>query len=310
MQQPTVSRRNFLKALGAGALGAALFGSTRGLSFAQISPTTNEVAAFFRFKLGNMDMTLISDSAFGLPVNFFGPEEDVTPIFERYNLLNDGSVPATVLNLVAQMDGNTYIFDTGNGLGQGKLLNTLPAAGIDPADVTGLVMSHWHPDHTNGLSNDGTLNFPNAMVYFPQGDYDFMQAMPEATAGPSAKLQPALDAGQVMFYENNVEIVSGITGVHTPGHTPGHHAFMIESDGAMLVHFVDAVISAYVSLMHPEWAFGFDADPAQAVESRKMILQMASDNNAQVMGYHFPFPGLGYALANDDGTWEFLPAAF
>jgi glyoxylase-like metal-dependent hydrolase (beta-lactamase superfamily II) len=189
-------------------------------------------------------------------------------------------------------------------------VGTLDALGIGTDAIDTVIISHWHGDHINGLSNEGMLTYPNAMVYFPQAESDFMESAPDdVVGGARAKLQPALDAEQVTFYNDGDEIVSGIQAIATPGHTPGHSSFLIESGGNQLIHFVDSVISAYVSFPHPDWHFGFDADPEQAVETRRTILERANSEQMQVMGYHFPFPGLGYAI-NDGDAWRFVPAAF
>ena len=148
------------------------------------------------------------------------------------------------------------------------------------------------------------------MVHFPQGDFDFMQTGPEQAVGnANAKLQPALDAEMVAFHNFGDEILPGITAIGTPGHTPGHTAWMIESGGNSLIHIVDAAPSAYTSPAHPEWAFNFDGDPEQAAESRSMIFEMAASEDTPIFGYHFTYPGTGYIRATEM-AYEFTPFAF
>ncbi|NJL95510.1 MAG: MBL fold metallo-hydrolase [Anaerolineae bacterium] len=133
----------------------------------------------------------------------------------------EGTVTASVLSLVLVDGDRVAVFDTGNGVGAGKLVPTLEALGIGAAGVTQVVMSHWHPDHINGLSTDGVLTFPNAQVFFPQPEYDFLQNAPaDVVGGAVAKLQPALDAEQVAFYNAEDEVVSGVQAIATHGHTP------------------------------------------------------------------------------------------
>lgn len=313
----SISRRTFLKGLGASTLGFGLLKLPQRVSYAQTATSDAEVAAFYRFKLGDFDMIAISDGGVQLPAALLagnGTPEDVQAAYEQLSLpLNpDGTINATVLNLLLLDGDRVALFDTGNGVGVGKLVPTLNALGIAPENVTDVIMSHFHPDHINGLSTEGALTFPNAMVHFPQVEYDFMQSAPaDAVGGALEKLQPALDAEQVSFYAADAEVTGGVQAVATPGHTPGHAAFLINSGDSQLLHVVDAAVSAYTSLLYPEWHFAFDADPNLAVETRKALLSRASDERLQIFGYHYPFPGLGYAVRQGEAdSWMWVPAAF
>jgi len=282
---------------------------------AQTANTGEDVAAYYRFRLGSTEMIVIADSFFGLPVGFMGgnqPEEDVRELLTSQIRLNaDGTVPTSVINLVMLGEDGATLFDTGNGMqAGGKLVPTLDALGIGTDGVSAVVMSHFHPDHINGLSTDGTLTFPNAAVYYPQPEFDFMESAPGNTADAMAKLQPALDADRVTFYNPDDEVVPGVQAIATPGHTPGHMAFAIESDGTQLIHFVDSVINPYTHVINPTWSFGFDADPELAIESRQVVLDRAIADQSLVIGYHFPFPGIGYIFSTGDGTNRFAPAAY
>lgn len=307
----TLSRRDLLKGLGIAALGGAAFNLGTSRSRAQIGPTGEEIAAYYRFRLGAAEMIAVLDAAFTFPPSFLGPEEEATSFFaERFPINADGTVNTSVIVLVMIVDDRVVLFDTGNGAGAGKLAPTLSALGIGTESVTDIAVSHLHPDHVNGISTDGALVYPNAMVHFPQGDFDFMQTGPEQAVGNAVtKLQPALDAEQVVFHSPGDEILPGLTAIGTPGHTPGHTAWMIESDGNSLLHYVDAVVNAYASPAHPEWAFSFDGDPQRAVESRQMLLEMAAVDTIPVIGYHFTYPGTGY-IRSTDMAYEFIPFAF
>lgn len=309
-----ISRRNAL-GLGAAALG---------LSFVQLQTPARpgraqgdgapQASAFFRFNLGDAQMTVALDASFAFPPSFFGgnqPEATVTEFFQSRNLVGPNGVGATVLILIMELGDTVAIFDTGNGPQAGALLKpTLAAVGIAPEDVTDIAMSHFHPDHINGLSTDGVLEFPNATVHFGQTEFDFLQNGPaDATADANAKLQPALDAEAVTFYAAGDEVLPGVTALATPGHTPGHTAWAIQNGDDTLIHFADAVVNAASSVMNPDWSFSFDADAALAIESRRMILDMAATEGSRVLGYHFTFPGLGFIVSEGEGL-RFVPAAF
>lgn len=311
----SISRRDLLKGMGLGALSIGLLQASNRISYAQ-SPTGQAVAGYFRFALGDYEMIVASDNAFALPFTAFGAnaaEEDVRAQLESLHvpISNEGTANAAVSILILTDGDRVTLFDTGTGVGAGKLVATLDALGIGASGVTQIVMSHWHPDHIDGLSTDGVLTFPNAQVFFAQPEYDFMQSAPDVTAGAIAKLQPAIDAGIVTFYNAGDEVVSGVEAIATPGHTPGHMAFSITSGGSQLINVADSVASPYTAMPNPDWAFGFDADVPTAVESRKAILGRIDSERALMFGYHFTFPGLGYAVRQGESeSYQFVPAAF
>lgn len=309
----SVSRRDLLKGLGVASLGMVGFGLNNGISRAQTSPTDQEVSAYYRFKVGDAEMIAVLDTSFQLPLTIFNAEgtEEETAEFLADLLIpvQESTIRSSVVNLV-MINGDTIaLFDTGNGPGAGKLVPTLDALGITTDTVTDILVSHWHPDHTNGLSIDGELVYPNAQVHVTQADFDLLQSGAEFAAGAAAKLQPAVDADQVTTFAPGDDVISGVTAIGTPGHTPGHTSWMIENSGSQLLHFVDSVINAYISPANPTWVVGFDADGQVAVESRQMILDMAAADAIPTIGYHFPFPGTGYVRPDGD-VYEFVPFAF
>jgi glyoxylase-like metal-dependent hydrolase (beta-lactamase superfamily II) len=314
-----VSRRTLLKGFGAGAL--ALAGG--GLPALAQEATDAQALAYYRFNLGTFDMAVISDATLGLPPTVFGPnaeEGEVAAFIEQYKLANaEGNITGIVQILVARTGSDILIFDTGLGLGNpngSRLIPTLAALGIQPGDVTKVAVSHLHGDHVNGLTGpDNAPLFPNAQVYFPQPEYDFMQGTaadsPAAgmVSGATAKLQYALDGGQIVFYNDDEEIAAGIRAMAAHGHTPGHMAFHIESEGQRLVNLVDAAVQSQVALRHPEWYVAFDSMPDMAVETRTALFTLSSDEGVRLFGYHFPFPGLGYAVREGD-AFVWVPSAF
>jgi glyoxylase-like metal-dependent hydrolase (beta-lactamase superfamily II) len=310
-----LSRRTFLKGLGVGAASLGILPVTAGLARAQIGATDKTNIVYFPFKLGEWEMTVVSDAAGALPAATFGankPKEEVEKFFSDLGLLKEGNLNNTILNLVLKNKDGVYLFDTGLGTGAGRLRETLEKLGIAADQVAGIFMSHWHPDHINGLSTDGKLTYPKAQVFFPQAEQDFLKAGPaDVVKNAVGKLQPALDGDVVKFYKNEDELIPGVQAIATPGHTPGHSAFLMQSGGSKLLHVVDSAINAYASLAHPDWHMGFDADKNQAVETRTKLLTRASDESLPVFGYHFPFPGLGYAVRQGTANeWRWAPSAF
>jgi len=310
MNSPDVSRRNMLKMLGVSAAGIGFLSTAPGVS-AQTAPSTENIVAFFRFKIGDFDATIISDNAFAFPpanLNAQGDADEATAFFsERKLITSDGNVQVSVNNLILNNGEQTILFDTGTG---NRVVATMEALGMGTDAIDAVIISHAHVDHVNALSFEGNLTFPNATIYLPEPESTFINEGPENAVGTAReKLIPAFDADIVSLYNDGDEIVSGVSAIATPGHTPGHMSFLIESNGNQLIHFNDAVVNAYSSTAHPDWAFGFDFDPAMAAESRRAILSQAAESGAQVLGYHFSFPGLGSIIADGD-SFQFIASAF
>ena len=297
------SRRTLLKGLGAG-LGAGALGVNvhYGAAQAQTVPAEGPLG-LERTTVGAAEVTVIKDSALELPPGAFGggaPEGAVAELLGRFNLPTE-SVAASANVLLLSHGGELTLIDSGNG---GNLLPSLEAVGVSPADVGRVVLTHWHGDHVNGVSADGSLNFPNAAHHFPKLDWEFLQAQAgsdERIQGSLDKLIPADEAGVLELYEGDAELTPLLRSVAAPGHTPGHHALLLRSGEASLLLTADTANHPVVALAHPEWSFGFDADAAQATETRRQLFGRAADEGLQVFAYHFAFPGFGYVVRDGEG---------
>ncbi len=305
-----ISRRNLLKMIGAGAASVG-FLSLAPQASAQISPSTDGVVAYFRFKIGEFDAIIVSDNALAFPAGNFnlqGDAEEAAAFFSARRLVNaDGNVQVSINNLIVNNGEQTILFDTGTG---NRLVATLDALGIGVEGIDAVILSHSHFDHVNALSFDGNLTFPNATIYFPEPENTFINEGPAEVVGTAIeKLAPAFEADIVSFYNDGDEIVAGVSAIAAHGHTPGHMAFLVQSGDNQLIHFNDSVVNAAATPANPDWVFGFDFDPEMAIETRRAILNRAVESGAQVLGYHFSFPGLGYILADGD-NFSFMPSAF
>ncbi|MDX1994533.1 MAG: MBL fold metallo-hydrolase [bacterium] len=312
-----LSRRGFLQGIGVGALGLTA-ASWTGVQrvFAQTSASTASVTAISRFNVGDFEVTALQDALFPFDPTIFGAnagEGEVAEILAANNLPTE-SVNTTVTVLLVNTGDQLILLDTGNGAANGgRLLASLELIGVAAGDINAVVISHFHPDHIGGVSTDGAATFPNAAYYFPQAEWDFMQNAPadspaaETIAAANAALQPVIDAGQINYYAAEGEILPGIEAVPTPGHTPGHSALRIVSGEASLLNIVDAALNNVVSLARPDFFAGFDAIPEQAAETRLALLTSVAEEGQQIFGYHFPFPGVGYVVADGEG-FRFVPA--
>lgn len=306
MSNGMISRRGFLKGIGAGVL-AGMVGGNIVPALAQIGGPDGGIFGIYRFNVGDLQITVIKDGVSPLDTAILGTEEQAEAVLaelQSSNLPTDAVRNTFNVMLVQSADG-LFLFDSGLG---NALVPTMEALGFAPGDVTGIVGSHWHPDHVGGLSTEGSVNFPNATYYLSQTEYDFVQANAGAfTGGAAAAIAPYADADQLSLYNADDEVIPGVQAIAAPGHTPGHHVFLLSSGGNQMMHLVDSAISVYVHVVNPSFSVQFDADPAQATETRIALLSRAADEQIPVIGYHFPFPGVGYIARQGEDSFRFVP---
>jgi glyoxylase-like metal-dependent hydrolase (beta-lactamase superfamily II) len=281
-----------------------------------------------RFAVGSFACTAVADGTFAYPPTAFAA--NVPPARVAEELAAHGRPADAIVTpytcLAVDTGTHRVLVDTGMGPlppglpeTTGKLRERLRAAGIDPAEIDTVVLTHGHGDHIGGnLDADGAVAFPNARFAMWRSEWDFWTADPslaELRADDQMKdllrqwartnLPPVRD--RVDLIDRETEVVPGITALPAPGHTPGHMALAIASGGALLLHLADVALDPY-QLAHPDWVAVFDFDPAQAVATRRRLFDRAADEGALVLCYHFPFPGLGRVARAGEG-WRWEPAA-
>ncbi len=206
---------------------------------------------------------------------------------------------------VVRAGEDVVLFDT--GLNAAGITAPLASAGVTPEDVTVVVITHMHGDHIGGLTgDDGTPTFPNARYVTGQVEYDAWAKQDNDNF--KAKVQPL--AEKMSFIGDGDSVVAGITGLAAFGHTPGHMAYRLESGGKQLVLIADAANHYVWSLGYPEWEVKFDMDKAKAAATRKQMFDMLTADKIPFVGYHMPFPGLGYSEARGEGGYRFVPVSY
>ena len=268
-------------------------------------------------------MTTVHDGFFVRPVEGFvrnAPLTEVQGVLRDAFLPTDRMViPYTVTFLDTGRD--LVVFDTGNGVTPagatiGRMITNMQAAGIDPAKVTRVVMSHFHGDHVNGLLNaEGLAAFPNAEVIVPEaeiawwGDATNETRSPEgqrATFANSAR-RLAPYAARMRRVGPDSEVIPGVRSVAAYGHTPGHTCYNI-ADGAEQMMFVaDTTNRPELLVRRPEFHIIFDFDAVAAEATRRRIYDRVATDRIRVTGYHFPFPANGY-LTKEGSGYRFVAA--
>jgi glyoxylase-like metal-dependent hydrolase (beta-lactamase superfamily II) len=198
----------------------------------------------------------------------------------------------TVVNTGAEL----VLFDT--GLNAAATTEALASAGYAPDQIDIVVLTHMHGDHIGGLMTDGAPTFANARYVTGQAEFDHWAAA--GNEGFDTNVRPMAD--NMTFLGDGQDVVTGITGMAAFGHTPGHMVYRLDSEGAGLVIFADLANHPVWSLARPDWEVRFDADKAAAAASRRNILGMIAADRIPAVGYHMPFPALGYVAPGSDGA--------
>lgn len=206
---------------------------------------------------------------------------------------------------VVRTGSDVVLFDT--GLSAAGTTAALKAAGIMPEDVTVVVITHMHGDHVGGMTGeDGSLTYANARYVTGQAEFDHWNGTDNETF--AGKVKPF--AERFEFIGDGASVASGITGMAAFGHTPGHMAYMVESGGEQLLLIADAANHYVWSLAYPDWEVRFDIDKAAAAATRKKLLGMAAADRIPLIGYHMPFPGMGFVDTRGEGGFHYVPATY
>jgi len=314
---PELTRRNVL----AGAAAAALAAPSSAAMAAE-PPAGGTTPGIYRYKIGSYELTALYDGIWYRPITdkfirnapFGEVEHALDAAFMPHDKL---ATPFTTL--IINSGSKLVLIDTGTG-GQiapsaGVLRDNLAAAGIDAKAVDAIVISHFHPDHINGIKDkDNNLIFPNAEIMVPAPEWAYWMDDANMNAAPADLKLTFLNQRriftdikkQVTQFAPGKEVAPGIITLPAAGHTPGHTVFAIHSGGQSLLVLSDTAQHPAVFARHPDWQAAFDIDGATAVATRKKIFDRAAADRMLVTGYHFPFPACGHLIKTATG-YEHVP---
>ena len=317
-----VSRRQALMGVGAAAAATIVPGLS---SKAQAAAPMLGVKrpTIYRFKIGDFEVTNILDGVVARkgPHPIFGQNQTAESVAA---LAKQNHLPADKMeNLYTPTLVNTgkelVLLDSGNGArrrgkGAGNLRALLPEAGYSADQIDVVIITHGHPDHVGGLLEDGKPAFPNARYVFGQVEFDFWKKgenIPERRKKTREIFmkQAAPLAEKATFIKPGDDVVTGITSIETFGHSPGHLSFHIESAGSRLIVWGDVCNHYVLSLMKPEWHVVFDQDKDKAIAARKKILDLASTDQIPAVGYHMPFPAVGFVEKSGE-SFRWVPVTY
>jgi len=314
-----ITRRFF----GAAALGGALLPTLP--VRAKEAPAGGQVAGVYRLNIGNYEVTVLNDGWAPLETKIWSGDAAGAEKLLRAAFLPTGQSDiqkTTVNEWLINTGDKLVLIDTGTSNvfapSLGRMPKNLAAAGVNPADVDDIVITHIHPDHAAGLLTvDKKVAFPNAVVHVNAEEYAWWIEgeikVPDqkpfwkgfAEVGRAA-LKPYADAGKVKTFKDGAEIAPGITTVSAPGHTVGHTMVRIAPSGGHALFWTDIVHNAALQFPEPERAIAFDLDTQQAIATRKKVMDMAATDRLLIAGTHIAFPGIGHVEKSGNG-YAFVP---
>ncbi|MCW6511716.1 MBL fold metallo-hydrolase [Lichenifustis flavocetrariae] len=285
------------------------------------APASSLPSPLFRFQQGDFDVTVLSDGFIWIPDDILlsdGSAEQRASILPRLDA-RDGMVrPKTNIPLIRKGE-DVVLIDIGAGHlyqpSDGMLADNLKRAEIDPSTVTKVVFSHAHPDHIWAtLDEHGSLRYPNAEYYIGAAEWEFWMDPDYLTKMPPALHEFARGARRdleavkqcLVMLKAGDDVVTGLRALDTPGHTPGHLSFELAGGDGLLIA-VDVANNEVVSFEHPDWRFGYDTIPELGVRTRRRLLDRAANERTKLLGYHWGYPGLGFAERHGE-AFHFSPA--
>jgi glyoxylase-like metal-dependent hydrolase (beta-lactamase superfamily II) len=257
----------------------------------------------YSFKIGDLQANALFDGTIkvandGKTFGIGRPPAEVAAVLKG---AGHDSLDLSIQPLLVRGEDRVMLFDAGAagvGFAQGgKLIASMRAVGVEPAQVTDIFISHSHADHVGGLTEaGGALAFPNATIHISAPEWAALKADPGQAA-----LVKAI-APKVAAFTPGAAILPGlVTAVEVRGHTPGHSAYEIVSGDERMLYIGDAAHHFVISVAKPEWTIDYDGDAPAAQTSRRALLKLAADQDLRVYAVHFPYPGVGRIKTQGDG---------
>ena len=173
------------------------------------------------------------------------------------------------------------------------LKDALNNYGYDSTDITHMILTHLHFDHSGGatiIDSKGNCvpTFPNAKYYISKENWNAgINPSPRDKASYlKENYLPIHKFGLFEFVSRNSNILPGISTYMVDGHTTGQQLIKIESEGEVLIFCSDLIpLESHLKL---PWIMGYDLNAQLTLEEKTQFLKLASKNNWWLFFYHDP----------------------
>jgi glyoxylase-like metal-dependent hydrolase (beta-lactamase superfamily II) len=284
------------------------------------APPVRQIPGLYHRRVGEIVVTALSDGCLTIA------DREMTRNLPREELAQAlaaafrDALTFSVNAFLIHSGGRIALLETGSGNYLGPTVGHLPgnmqAAGVAPADIDTVLLTHMHPDHSAGLTDmaTGERRFPNAelVVHANEPKHWFDDEKMSRASDLYKHLHFQMTREQTRPYLDRMrtfvegEVFPGVTAIPSHGHTPGHTSFLIESANERLLVWGDTIHIPEVQFARPDIAMVPDTDPDAAVTSRRRLLDMAAQERLLVTGMHMHFPGFGHVV-RDGGAFRFHP---
>lgn len=289
-----------------------------------------QVAGYYHHKIGNSQITALLDGTNYLSPSMFKglTDSEKTAILKKYHADQAKGIQTSVNAFVINTGNQLFMVDSGAsscfGAHLGSIYNNLKASGYQPEQINSIFLTHLHPDHVCGISNNGIANYPNASLHISKTEYDYWlnpntiktlakdkQAAFIATVDKiKAALAPYEKAKKVKVFSDKSLAFAGIEFKPSFGHTPGHYSFKFKNAEQELVFIGDIVHSHTLQFDQPTSSIEFDIDAKTAVQTRLKHFAEYAKEGQLIAAAHLPFPGIGHIYSKDGKSYQWIPVHF
>jgi len=301
-------RRRILAAAGLAGLGIAA------PALAKAPLAAGQSLGVHRMKLGDFEVTTLLDGYLDVPPTVLIGDPELLKQLLSSAGLGSGAIRLPVNTFLVNTGEKLVLIDAGGarmlGPTAGRLPLALAQAGIEPAQIDEVYITHMHGDHLHGtVTPEGAKLFPNAVLRIARADVDYWGSAAVEAAAPdnqkgrfvAAKRAIAAYGDRLQPFELGAQLTPGITSVAAAGHTPGHSCYMVQSGNARLLLLGDTMHVAPVQFPRPEITVAFDWEQPRARAARKQLFDMAAKENILIGAVHVSFPGIGRLRAVGEG---------
>lgn len=289
-----------------------------------------QVAGYYHHQIGNTQITALLDGTNYLNPSMFKGlnDSEKSQILKKYHADQAKGMQTSINAFLINTGTQLLMVDSGAascfGNHLGSIYSNLKASGYEPRQVNDIFLTHLHPDHVCGISNNSVANYPNANLHISKTEYDYwlspntVKKLPKeqqaAFLGTVEKIKAALapyeKAKKIKVFSDKALRFGAVEFKPSFGHTPGHYSFKLKSDGQEVVFIGDIVHSHTLQFEKPETSIEFDINPQAAIQTRlKHFAEYAKDGQL-IAAPHLPFPGLGHIYSKDGTSYQWIPVHF